>query len=354
MKGWAGICRFGGVGDNLVAASVLRPLKKLGYNVEVITTEKGHNTHTVFLNNPFIDKLSLKRDGDIPSGGKEWQEWFKGRVSEFDIFVNLSHSMEYRHSFFVGQTQFYWPDHYRRKVCAGSYLETVHDIVGVPYIFGPLFFPTDEEMEHAIKVRDEQIGGPFLAWVVSGSRVDKVYPYAAMAIGRIITELNIPVVLFGVGDKQSQYATQIKDHVERQNGTRDMFHMVVQDHQPEEKRWPLRTALTMSMTADLMVSPDTGMAWAVAFEQMPKILLVSHASVENITKHWINTTTFHADPYRVPCWPCHKLHDSIDTCVPNKDGDPAAACISDTKVQTIIDEVRRLWQHKAPQLREVA
>jgi len=71
MKGWAAVCRFGGVGDNLVAASTLRPLKKLGYNVEVITTKKGSNTHTVFLNNPFIDKLSLKDDGEIPGGGLE-------------------------------------------------------------------------------------------------------------------------------------------------------------------------------------------------------------------------------------------------------------------------------------------
>ena len=357
-KGWAGICRFGGVGDNLVAASVLRPLKKLGYNVEMVTTGKGSNTHTVFLNNPFIDKLSLKNDGDIPSGGNEWQEWFAKRSGEYDIFVNLSHSMEYLHSFFKSQTQFWWPQDFRRKIAGGSYLETVHDIVGVPHTFGPLFFPTDEELENAGQMRDEQVKGRFLSWVISGSRIDKIYPYAAMVIGRIIIELGIPVVLFGVGDKQAEMANQIRDHVIRQNGTRDMFHMVVQDHHPAEKQWPLRTALTGCLAGDCIVTPDTGMAWAAAFEKMPKIVMVSHASAENITKHWVNTTTLHADPMRVPCWPCHRLHDTIDTCVPNKDGGHAAACISDISAQTILDAVKKAWHRpvetKVTHLREVA
>jgi len=345
MKGWAGICRFGGVGDNLVAASVLRPLKKLGYMVEVITTKKGSNTHTIFLNNPFIDKLSLKDDGEIPGGGLEWQKWFATRSGEYDIFENLSHSMEYHHSFFMSQTEFWRSPDYRRKIAAGSYLETVHDIVGVHYEFGPLFFPTQEEKHAAAKMRDEQVGGPFLSWIVSGSRVDKVYPYAPMAIGRIIKELKIPVVVFGVGDKQAEYANGIRDHVVRQNGSRDGLHLAVQDHQPVEARWPLRTALSACMAGDLVVTPDTGIAWACAFEDMPKIVMVSHASVENITKHWRNTVTLHADPYRVPCWPCHRLHDTIETCVPNKDSGNGAACISDISVETILQHVEKLW-HK--------
>lgn len=341
-KRWAAVCRFGGVGDNLVAASVLRPLKELGYNIEVITTKKGSNTHTVFLNNPYIDKLTMKDDGEIPGGGKEWQQWFAKRSGEYDVFANLSHSMEYLHSFFESQTQFWWPQDYRRKLAAGSYLETVHDIVGVPHTFGPLFFPTDEERGHAEQWKRE-VSGPYLSWVAAGSRIDKIYPYAAMAIGRIIKELNIPVVLFGVGEKQTEMCNQMRDHIVRQNGTRDMLYLAVQDNVEPEKRWPLRATLTQALVSDLVVTPDTGVAWAVAMEAMPKIVMVSHASVENITKHWVNTTTLHADPDRVPCWPCHRLHDTIDTCTPNKDGGHAAACISDISVETIVGHVERLW-----------
>ena len=353
--GWAAVCRLGGVGDNLIAASVLRPLKQLGYKTEVITTEK--ETHTVFLNNPFIDKLSLKGEKDIP-GGAEWQKWFAARSGEYEVFANLSHSCEYRHALFPDSTAFWWPPEYRRKLCGGSYLETAHDIVGVPHTFGPLFFPTEEEQERAERTRDEQIKGRYIAWVISGSRLDKIYPYAAMAIGRLIRELNVPVVMTGVGARQFEMAKQMMDHVNRQNGTKDMLHLALAPDNADpggNQDWSIRRTLTQVMAADLVITPDTGVAWAVAMEAVPKIVMVSHASVENITKHWVNTTTLHADPDKVPCWPCHRLHNEIATCVPNKDMGQAAACISDISVQTIVETAERLWnKNNVVPLREAA
>lgn len=344
MHKWAGICRFGGVGDNLIAASVLRPLKTLGYKVEVITTAK--DTNCVFRNNPFINKLSLKKDGDIP-GGAEWQRWFEARRDEYELFVNLSHSCEYRHALFPDQTQFWWPQDYRRKLCAGSYLETVHDIVGVPYTFGRLFFPTGEERERALKSRNETVGGSYVAWVLSGSRVDKIYPYAAMAIARIIRELNIPVVMVGVGGKQFEMAKQIMEHVARQNGDHKNLHLALSPEGSDpggHQHWSIRRSLTQALYADLVITPDTGVAWATAFEELPKIVLLSHASKENITKHWQNTVTLAANVDRVPCWPCHRLHNDISTCTPNRDGGHAAACMSDISVEAILNAAQTALQ----------
>lgn len=355
MAGWAGISRLGGVGDNLIAASVLRPLKTLGYKTEVITTDK--DTHTVFQNNPFIDKLTLKGEKDIPGGG-DWTKWFTARANEYELFANLSHSCEYRHALFPDQTQFWWPQDYRRKLCAGSYLETVHDILGVPHEFGPLFFPTEDELVRATRTRDEQIGGSYIAWAISGSRLDKVYPYAAMAIARIIKELDKAVVMIGVGDKQFQMAEQISDHVGRQNGSKKGLHLALSPQNADPggyQHWSIRRSLTQAQLAELVVTPDTGVAWAVAMEEVPKILTLSHASLENITKHWVNTVTLHADPDRVPCWPCHRLHNDESTCVPNKDGGHAAACISDINVETILTEVElALKRRKVVPIRAVA
>ena len=292
--GWAGVARLGGIGDNLIAASVLRPLKRLGYMTEVITSD---HCHVVYLNNPFLDKLSVKRDGEVP-GGAEWQKWFVGRGKEYEIFAHLSHSVEKRHALFPDQTEFWWRPEYRRKLCGGSYLETAHDIVGVPYEFGPLFFPTEEEKARAVKTRNEQIGTRYVAWVISGSRIDKIYPYAAMAIGRLIKEFDIPVVIFGVGDKQIEYAKQIENHVRRQNGSDKGLHQAITSGTVDSggaHDWPMRRSLTQALLADLVITPDTGMAWAVAMEATPKIVLHSHASVENIAKHWVNTVSLHAD-----------------------------------------------------------
>jgi ADP-heptose:LPS heptosyltransferase len=340
MQRWAGVARMGGLGDNLVAASVLRPLKRLGYMTEVITSELAH---VVFHNNPYLDKLSVKGEKDIPQGA-DWQKWFVGRSREFDLFAHLSHSMEVRHALHADNTAFWWRPEYRRRICAGSYLETVHDIVGVPHDFGPLFFPTDEEREKVAAVTKSQVGDRYAVWVISGSRPDKVYQYAPIAIGRIIKELDIPIIVMGIGNKQNEMAQSIKDAVATHNSTRDKIHICVShEGQGQDQQMPMRIPLTTAMMADLVVSPDTGTAWAVAMEPMPKVMMVSHASAENITKHWVNTTTLHADPSRVPCWPCHRLHNDISTCVPDKDVGKGAACMGDISVETVVQAVDKAW-----------
>jgi ADP-heptose:LPS heptosyltransferase len=340
VKGWAGVARLGGLGDCLIAASVLRPLKRLGYMTEMITSEHGH---PIFLNNPFLDKLTVKGPDSEPEGG--WHKWHINRAKEYDIYACLSHSCEVRHALFVASEAFWWRPEVRRKLCAGSYLETAHDIVGVPYEFGPVFHPTEEEQANARKLVEQKIGGKFVTWVISGSRIDKIYPYTPPAVARIIKDLDVPVVLMGAGQMQHEQAEQIRDAVKRQNSGRDKLHiMVSHEGMPPEQRWGVRPALSLLLQADCVITPDTGPAWATCMEPMAKIVLISHASVENITKHWRNTIALSADPIRVPCHPCHRLHDHISTCVPNKDTGNAAACISDISVDTIIASVRKVMR----------
>lgn len=338
MTRWAGIMRMGGIGDNLTAASVLRPLKRMGYSNEVITS---NTAGAVYRNNPFIDKLTIKADGEVPQGDA-WHPWYMSRANEYDIFAHLSHTGEFRHALFNNQTAFWWRPEYRRKLCAGNYLETVHDIVGVPHEFGPLFFPTDEEQDRALRTKSEQIGDRFIAWPISGSRLDKIWPWASMAICRIIKEMGIPVVMLGIGGNQYEIAKNIQLDVQRTNSSDKGLHLALSpanSNSGEASHWDIRRSLSLALNSDLVVTPDTGIAWACAMEKMPKIMLHSHASVENITKHWINTTSLHADRVRVSCWPCHRLHNDISTCVPNSDMKAAAACISDISVEQLLTAV---------------
>lgn len=340
MKRWAGIARFGGIGDNLVAASPLYILKKLGYMTEIITSEPNH---VVYLNNPHIDKLSVHvPELDFPQNDMlSWQKYFAGRGRSFDVFGHFSHSMEGRHAKFEQMTDFWQPLEYRRKICAGSYLETAHDIMGVPYVFDRLYYPTDEEIDRAMKTKAE-VGGRFVSWILNGSRIDKVYPYCAFIITRLIKELDLTVVIQGGGEKDYSMAQAIGDHCQLQNSSVKKLELAVSRPGTEtggEKNWPLRRSMALAHVADLVVGPDTGLSWSVAFEPMPKVIMVSHTSVENITKHWRNTVTLHADPERVPCWPCHRLHNTKDTCVENKEKN-GAACISDISVETIFETIK--------------
>ena len=344
MNRWACVARFGGVGDDLVAASVLAPLKRQGYMTEMLTSEPNH---VVYFHNPNIDKLTVKvPDRDLPKDDLHaWQKWMDARARESDVFVHLSHSMEGRHSVFRAMSAFWWPAEYRRKMCAGSFLETAHDIAQVPYEFGPLYYTSEEERANARQVTSI-MGDRYICWVLSGTRIDKVYPRAPQAVARIIKEVGAPVLLLGgPSPKEHSMAIAIRDSVEAANGTRDGCHIAV-PAESGDKCWPLRTSLALAHGASLVVTPDTGPAWAVAMEPMPKVVMLSHASAENITKHWINTTTLTANPDRVPCVPCHRLHDDIDTCVINKEGN-GAACISDISVETIVQTVAEQWKRSA-------
>ena len=343
-SGWAGVARYGGVGDNLIASSVLAPLRKKYGRLEVIT-QWPH--HVIFENNPYIDKLSVHKPGEIPGDTLEaWNRWHRVRGKEYDFFQNLSHTVEVLKAFLPAQSFFDFPAAWRREYCAGSYVEATARVCGVdPAECEPRFFPTDEEHVLAQQTFADQIGRrPIIGWVLSGSRVDKIHPAGTLIVARLIAELGAQVVLFGAPGRDYEMAVRIQEHVQRQNGSTDGLHAMCDDLQAgmtfENQKFPIRRILTQLRYCDLVISPDTGPAWAVAMEDVPKLIMVSHASAENITDGWRNTSTLHADPARVPCWPCHQLHDSLDTCTPDETKQ-AAACISSISVSAVLEQARR-------------
>jgi ADP-heptose:LPS heptosyltransferase len=333
-RGWAGFARMGGVGDMLIAASVCRPLKELGYRVECISQEP---MSCLFENNPLIDKLTIYTKDDWPKDQDSWQRWFAMRAKEYDRFANLSHSCEALHAAFPNMTQFWWPEHFRRKIFAGSYLESAHDLLNVPYTFGKLFWPTELEIEWAQEILQKIDQHPVVGWVVCGTRLDKVYPYQQQTIARLIKEVGVSVIMTGRGPDTPDYliAEEIGKMVKAQNGTTDGLYRVGQ------ATTKIRDVITLLQQCDLVIGPDTGPMWGVAFEAMPKIMLHSHASVENITKHWLNTVSLHADPKQVSCWPCHRLHNDTSTCRLNE-YENGAACISNITPDLVLATARKL------------
>lgn len=340
MKANTGACiaRQGGFGDNLIASSVLPGLKKRFGYVEVIS---GKPLHVMFENNPYIDKLSALEPG-FPKGvgGIDWQVWYKDRGKEYEFFANLSHSCEVTGVTMPAQTAYYWPTKYRQKMYHKSYLEIVHDICDIPYDeINPNFYPTEEEKQQAEDTK-AKVGGKYIGWVISGSRIDKVHPQADMMIAKIIRDLKVSVVMFGGPGKDYELAKLIQGEVKKTNKTLDGLHLAISTT-PETPEWGPRRICTQAQMSDIVVGPDTGPMWAVAMHDMPKILMASHAGGHNIAAHWKNTTILEADRERVPCYPCHRLIDSADQCTPNEDKN-GAACISDITVDKMVDTVKQI------------
>ena len=69
--------------------------------------------------------------------------------------------------------------------------------------------------------------------------------------------------------------------------------------------------LALAQAMDCVVGPETGVLNAVGFEPMGKVVLLSHSSPENLTKHWVNTHVM--QPF-TDCHPCHRLHHDRTFC----------------------------------------
>jgi ADP-heptose:LPS heptosyltransferase len=338
-----GIARFGGLGDNLIATSVFPALKaKYGY-LEVLTKEPQG---VVFENNPHVDRIVYKEDGDFPqTGADDWQQWFVTRGKEYEAFFHLSHTCEFEAALFPGDSRFWRSSTFRRKRCNLNYLELVHDACDLPYSpIGTSFFPTHEERTRAQVDRVEKLlqrrPGPLIGWVCSGSRIDKRHPRAGYAVARMIRELGATVALFGGHGSDRLIAQEIETQVRQHNGNLDRLATCL-SLSSDQDIWPVRRGLAQVQACDLLITPDTGPQWAVSALDMPKIVLLSHASPENITKYAINTTSLIADVNRVACWPCHRLHANFTTCTPNFEND-GPACMSDVSVEAIV-QAAGLW-----------
>jgi len=355
MTTWAAVARFGGIGDNLIVSSVLPGLKKKYDRLEVLTCKPQG---VVFENNPNIDKLTYIKDGDIPSAhAEEWQGWFTKRSHEYEALYHMSHTLEMDLALFPGQGKFNAIPEFRRKYCGISYLEYAHDFCGIPYApIGARFYPTDAEIATAQQDKVEKLlngsgsGRPLIGYVCSGTRVDKRHPLAGIVLARLISELGATVVLFGGPHKDRAIGEEIEGQVRKHNRTLDGIRSCI-SLSDKDDTWPIRRSLTQLQHCDMVITPDTGPGWAVSMCPIPKILMVSHASAENIGKYWVDTTVLEADRTRVPCYPCHRLHTDFTTCTPNFEND-GPACTSDISVEAIV-RCAKLWMTQKETARQL-
>lgn len=290
------VLRYGGIGDCMQASSVLPGLKHQGYHITFHTTPEGHS----FLkNDPHIDDWWVQDKGMVSEF--QLREFWEHIQGKYDKWVNLTEIVEGTLLPMNLHTTFWWPHEARHRLLDVNYMELTHLVAGLPFEFEPAFYPTHEEKTWAVNER-KRIGRCML-WTISGSSVHKIWPYMDVIIGRVM--LHMPdwkVVL--VGD--------------------ELCAAIIEPPWREEPRvllrsgkWSVRETLAFAQAADLVMGPETGILNSVAMWQVPKLVWLSHSSVENLTKHWVHTISL--QPTECPCYPCHKLHYSFDHCVKDED-----------------------------------
>ncbi len=91
---------------------------------------------------------------------------------------------------------------------------------------------------------------------------------------------------------------------------------------------------------DLVVSPDTGVLHASGAFGTPKIGLLGHTSIENITKHFINDYSIEST---ASCAPCFRLiYDHVAQCPVDMDTTGAWCQAVGIPAETLVDRIEKV------------
>lgn len=295
-KGWAVVSRFGGIGDVIQATSIPPLLEAQGYKVAFVTeAERGAK---LLSHDPHIHKLITIPKDSIKAG--RLSDFHNRLHVAFDTAINLSGSIELALLLHPSQPEYTNTKYQRHERCNKNYQEKLHDIAGLPHNFsGQRFYPSALELKKARAKRNKLgLKNKVVLWSLSGSSRHKVYPWTDDVCKTLLRSGNIRVVF--VGD----YACKILEI-----GWEDVSHV-----RCRSGRWDIRDTLAFLPFADVVVGTETGVLNAAGMLDVPKVLLLSHSSRENLPKHWVNTTAIAPPQHLCSCHPCHMLHWSWNSC----------------------------------------
>lgn len=317
------VVRYGAWGDVLQMTSILPALKEAGYHITLYTVPRAWDAVKY---EPLIDRVILQDPEQVPNGalGAFW-----GYIKKkYDKFVNLSESVEASLLAMPDRTAYQWSDEARRAYMGHNYVEFTHKIAGVKFDKPKMrFYLSDDEKAAVLKERRNLGGSPLIMWVLAGSSIHKVWAGVDSVIARILISFPSAKIVT-VGDERCRKMIEApwvnEPRILRRAGI-----------------WNIRQTMGMAQYCDLVIGPETGVMNAVSMEPMPKIVLLSHSSVDNLTRDWVNTYSVHST--KTPCYPCNKLIYSWDQCV-RDEASGVAQCQADIHPDQVWDAVKGALQ----------
>jgi ADP-heptose:LPS heptosyltransferase len=298
------VIRLGALGDMIMITPAIKRLKEMGYYVVLNTNKRGR---TIFENNPNVDEIidhdeSMHID-DLPS---HWDK-LREQVNP-DKFVNFSESIECNVALHPIQPQYNYTKLERRKLADRNYYDVTEQWAGLEGCqkLPELYFTSSELAEAKSHIHPGKLN---ILWQLSGSAKQKVYPWADYVIGEILKEYP-DVYVITTGDEKCQLLESLLDErIVNLSG-----------------RIPARIAMCLTGSVDLVISPDTGVLHASGCYQTPKIGLLGHTTIENITKYFINDYSIEA---QCACAPCFRLIYEYEIQCPIESVTRAAWCMAE-------------------------
>lgn len=282
----AAIVRPGAYGDALWGSSLAAELKAQGYHVTVYTGPQGME---VLRADPNIDRLVEIRG--FLFDDEEWVLYYLWESRKYDRFINLIGVVESQLLPHPNELPYHWPEPVRRARMNRNYLEALHEVAMLPPVFRQRFFPTEAERAWAAENRPKLFPGPLVVVAPTGSGLPKTWPHVQRFV-ELMAARGVYTVVLG----------ELRQEIAGVPGWCAVM----------GKELPIRLAMTLAQHADVVVGTESAIVNAVAMEDCAKVVLLSHSSNENLTKHWRNTIG--VEPVGVACHPCHRLHRGFEFC----------------------------------------
>ena len=322
MPKTACIVRYGAFGDAVFITPVIRALKRDGYHVTLNCTEK---TYDVLKHDPNIDNFHVQKTGDVPV--EKLQEYWAEQAKKYDRYINLSGSIEGQLLVHPGQPEYGWSKAALHEKCNFNYMDHTMKVAGYPDLKGELpslHFKKQEE-DWALQIREEHKGKFLVLCSLTGSSIHKTYPWMSDVLHALVNGAPEAVVIL-VGEGGCKGIVEPHERIYDRCGD-----------------FGIRKSFILTKVVDLVISTETSVAVAASCFSTPKVVLLSHASEENLTKYWINCYPVYES--KVRCYPCHKLHYDKASCPLDSTLQlPVCAVLLDPKkVLEPIDQVYSSW-----------
>lgn len=314
------LIRYGAIGDMLWLTPALKLLKKDGWN---ITLNCWDYSAQVLKENPNIDHLLVQGRDVVPNA--QLPEYWEVMANEFDRVINFSGSVEGTLLKQEGKEEFDWPQKRRHKQCNFNYQDATMARAGYREVKGciPELHFTDAEHQMARAFRTAHDGKFVILWSLSGSSFHKVYPWTEY-VAQDICRKHRDVRIVTVGDDMCRILEWSNSQTFKKSGV-----------------FTIRQSMILTGYVDLVIGTETGILNAASAYDTPKLIFLSHSSVENLTKYWKNCTPLYARDCK--CQPCHRLIYT-NSCPPGSIKGIAPACMENIRAETVYGAFLRVYK----------
>jgi len=318
------ITRYGAYGDNIVITPVLREFKQQGWKVIMDYSDRGE---PIFRHNPNIDEHIFYKKDSVPIN-KLQDHWIKQNDKiKPDKYINFSETLEVALALHPRSPRYNYSKTERFMLCNKNYYEYSMKWAGLNsdnYI-PELFFTKDEEIDAKQYLRSMKFN---ILICLSGSGKHKAYPWTEILMGSILNEFpDAHIITVG-----SYTCKMIESHAKRVTSLAGDI--------------DIRMSLLLTKYVDLVISPDTGVLHAAGCYDTPKIGLLGHTTIENITKHFKNDYSVESNPVLAECSPCFRLIYNMKMQCPQDPVTGMAYCMSKgIPPEVVFEKVKQVYEH---------